>query len=209
MYAVARSSGKKTWQTRRERVSVEAALAIQRENVKNRLTRLREEIGHPEKAGEPLPQDQAAARAGVTARQWQRWESGESVPYARNLSAVADAFEFDVGEFYDGPAGQRLAHTPDLSLVKPPAESALSEALAEFTSAIAKQNQLLQRQSEILERIEAKLGQDTEAADRIEAASGSLDAVVQKAIQGLTASTPRTQRAASKNAKTRSPRAST
>lgn len=112
MYAVAKKSGKKTWQTRRHLVSVEAALAIQRENVMNRLLQLRAEIGHPEKPDKPLPQDQAAARAGVTVRQWQRWESGESVPYARNLSEVADAFGFDVGEFYDGPAGKEPAETP-------------------------------------------------------------------------------------------------
>jgi transcriptional regulator with XRE-family HTH domain len=112
MQVMARKSRKKTWQTGRQRVSVEATLAIQRENVVQRLLKLRVEIGHPEKPGEPLPQDQAAARAGVTARQWQRWESGASVPYARNLSAVADAFGFDVSEFYDGPAGREEAPTP-------------------------------------------------------------------------------------------------
>jgi transcriptional regulator with XRE-family HTH domain len=158
-------------------------LAIQRENVVNRLVRLRTDIGHPEKAGEPLPQDQAAAKAGVTARQWQRWESGASVPYARNLSAVADAFGFDVGEFYDGPAGQQPAATPDPFVSgeeRPLADrlDAIEHALAAARGEreqqaravgdlIEKQNKLLARQSRILDRIERAIASEEEVSKRL------------------------------------------
>lgn len=166
MYAVASRSGKKTWQTRRHLVSVEAALAIQRENVMNRLLRLRAEIGHPEKEDKPLPQDQAAARAGVTARQWQRWESGQSVPYARNLAEVADAFEFDVAEFYDGPAGKEAAATPSPFTGKTD-DSRVLELLESVQQLVLNQNELLARQSEILDRIEDAVRRDDEVRDEI------------------------------------------
>lgn len=176
MTVVAIASRKKSWQTGRDRVRVAAALAIQRENVMQRLVKLREDVGHPERPGEPLPQDQAAQRAGVTVRQWQRWESGVSVPYARNLSAVADAFGFEVAEFYDGPAGQKPADTPspfangdDSQLDR--IEQRLNEARSEqdrITALIEHQNANLQRQSEILEAIERLLATQQAAARRLE-----------------------------------------
>jgi transcriptional regulator with XRE-family HTH domain len=101
MSAVSISSRKMPWQTKAQRGTVLTALAIKREIVKARLVRIREDEGHPEKPGKPLTVEDAAARAGVKYRTWQRWEAGESIPYARNLAAIADAFEFDVAEFYD------------------------------------------------------------------------------------------------------------
>lgn len=189
MSVVAIASRKKSWQTGRHRVSVEAALAIQRENVMQRLVRLRQEVGHPDKPGEPLPQDQAAQRAGVTARQWQRWESGASVPYARNLSAVADAYGFDVGEFYDGPAGQLPAATPspfpavdsDERLAR--LETMLSRGIAEqdrMGELIEHQNALLARQSKILEGIENLLNLQLSAARQMEAAAAEMRAETER-----------------------------
>lgn len=37
-------------------------------------------------------QEDAAQRVGVTYRAYQRWENGDSMPYARNLHRLADAF---------------------------------------------------------------------------------------------------------------------
>lgn len=119
-----------------------------------RLLRLRSDEGHPEKPGEPLPQDQAAQRAGVTVRQWQRWESGVSVPYARNLAAVADAFGFDVAEFYDGPAGQAPAETPDPFAGARGEPDRLDEMAAQLAKHAARVEELLARQSRILKNIE-------------------------------------------------------
>lgn len=51
-----------------------------------------------------LTQEQAAARAGVTVRAWQRWEYGEVEPYASNIDALAREFGFSPAEFYE-PAG--------------------------------------------------------------------------------------------------------
>lgn len=116
MYVESRQSPKKSWQGSRARVSVLADLAIRKETVVRKLTELR--------AAHDLTQERAAAKVGVTVRQWQRWEGGASVPYARNLSQVADAFGFDVSEFDDGqgprelekPAGVTLADKLDLIL---------------------------------------------------------------------------------------------
>jgi transcriptional regulator with XRE-family HTH domain len=185
MNVVSTESRKKSWRPALERVRLQTALAIQRENVMQRLVRLREEGGHPDKAGEPLPQDQAAARAGVTARQWQRWESGVSVPYARNLSAVADAFDFDVSEFYDGPAGQDEAPTPDpfeagtspLERRIEALEQELREQGARYGGLIEQQNQLLARQSQVLDDIQRLLSIQQDAADRMSAAAAHLSAL--------------------------------
>lgn len=51
-----------------------------------------------------LTQEQAAARAGVTVRAWQRWEYGEGEPYASNLVTLAREFGFALAEFYE-PTG--------------------------------------------------------------------------------------------------------
>jgi transcriptional regulator with XRE-family HTH domain len=71
-------------------------MAIRKERIAARLLELRER--------ENLTQEQAAARVGVTMRQWQRWEAGESVPYSRNLDQIAERFEITVGEFFE-PSG--------------------------------------------------------------------------------------------------------
>lgn len=86
-------SRQKTWQSGRKRVSVLAEMALRKERVVERLAQLREQHS--------LTQEQAAQRVGVTHRQWQRWEAGESVPYPRNLDLIASKFGITVGEFFD------------------------------------------------------------------------------------------------------------
>lgn len=93
MYAVSSQSRKKSWQNGRQRVSVLAAMALKQERVVQKLTQLREDHS--------LTQEQAAGKVGVTLRQWQRWEAGESMPYPRNLDMIASRFGFDPGEFFD------------------------------------------------------------------------------------------------------------
>ncbi len=68
-------------------------MALRREYIAERLAELREQHS--------LTQEQAAGRVGVTLRQWQRWESGESMPYPRNLDAIASNFGLSVAEFFD------------------------------------------------------------------------------------------------------------
>lgn len=104
MYVESTRSGKKSWQPGRTHVSVLAELAIRRETVVRKLTELREVHG--------LTQERAAGQVGVTVRQWQRWESGKSVPYARNISAIAEHFGINEGEFFDPPEERRPASTP-------------------------------------------------------------------------------------------------
>lgn len=107
---MSRPSRQKSWRSGRERVSVLAALAIQKESVSRKLAQLRITHADPQ-TGKALSQEKAAARVHVTMRQWQRWESGESIPYPRNLEAIAAEFGFEVAEFFDDPAGD--GQTPD------------------------------------------------------------------------------------------------
>jgi transcriptional regulator with XRE-family HTH domain len=68
-------------------------MALRRERIVERLAELRERHS--------LSQEDAARKVGVTHRQWQRWESGESTPYPRNLDKVASAFRVPVSTFFD------------------------------------------------------------------------------------------------------------
>jgi transcriptional regulator with XRE-family HTH domain len=77
-------------------------MALRQEKVSQRLRELRELQG--------LSQEDAARKVGITQRQWQRWESGESMPYPRSLDMVASAFEISVAEFFDPP--QPIASDP-------------------------------------------------------------------------------------------------
>lgn len=85
---------KKSWQTSRRRVSVLAEMALRKERIAERLAELRGLRG--------FSQEQAAGFVGITVRQWQRWEAGESVPYPRNLDTIASRFGISVAEFFDG-----------------------------------------------------------------------------------------------------------
>lgn len=68
-------------------------MAEQQARVSERIKKIREDHS--------LTQEQAASRAEVTLRQWQRWESGESTPYKSSLEKVARAFRVPPAEFYD------------------------------------------------------------------------------------------------------------
>jgi len=68
-------------------------MAVRKERVASRLAELRDE--------HRLSQEKAAAKVGVTMRQWQRWEAGESTPYHRNLEQIASTFGIQVGEFFE------------------------------------------------------------------------------------------------------------
>lgn len=143
MYVESRASGKKSWQTSRARVSVLADLAIRKETVVRKLTELRE--------AHDLTQERAAAQVGVTVRQWQRWESGKSVPYARNISAIAGHFGINEGEFFDPPEERKPTPQP-----------------------VAGQDALVLQ----LDRIEARQEDILARLDRVEKAlSGRVDAV--------------------------------
>lgn len=164
-------SRQKSWQTHRERVSVLAALAIQKDTVVRRLTELRERHADPQ-TGKPLPQEKAAARVGVTMRQWQRWESGASLPYPRNLEAIAQAFQFSVSDFFDEPQPDAATSLPNggltarLDQMQAELEAARGER-QDLRDQIAEQNANLAKQSQILERLEnlvrVLIGQDEDA----------------------------------------------
>ena len=97
------SSGttKKAWKHREEVATLVLALAAKRQAIMDRLLRYREENARPEDRNGRLPQEVAADRAGVRARQWQRWEKGETVPHPQNLQQLADALSIPIEEFFD------------------------------------------------------------------------------------------------------------
>ena len=84
-----------SWHGQPRRVSVLAEMALRQEKVSERLRELRERNG--------LSQEDAARKVGITHRQWQRWESGDSMPYPRSLDMVASTFGISVAEFFDPP----------------------------------------------------------------------------------------------------------
>lgn len=92
MLDVSTPSRKKSWQSRRERVSLLADMAIKQRQVAETLARLRRQ--------HELTQEQASERAGVAVRQWQRWEGAETMPHPRNLERLAEAFDIPVSEFF-------------------------------------------------------------------------------------------------------------
>jgi transcriptional regulator with XRE-family HTH domain len=73
------------------------AVAGRQARVGERLVALREDLG--------LSQEEAVARTdgAITLRQWQRWESGESEPYKRNLAKLSEVFDIPIGEFFGLP----------------------------------------------------------------------------------------------------------
>lgn len=91
------------WQIETERLSVLLEMAEQQQRVAARLRRLRQDAGD---GGRALSQEEAAARAGLKTRQWQRWEAAENMPRPRSLEQIATAFGIEIGEFYDAPAGR-------------------------------------------------------------------------------------------------------
>ena len=71
-------------------------LASEQSRISERLLRLRETHN--------LSQEAAAARAGVTLRQWQRWEYAESQPYARNIAKISEEFAIPLNELVGNDA---------------------------------------------------------------------------------------------------------
>lgn len=65
-------------------------MATEEHSVSARLSRLRGQM--------VLTQEQAASRAGVTLRQWQRWEAGVSEPRASNLTRLSEEFQVPLSE---------------------------------------------------------------------------------------------------------------
>jgi transcriptional regulator with XRE-family HTH domain len=91
---------KVSWQTKGKRVTMLAEMAVRQRQVAQRLGQLREQ--------HELTQEQAAQKVGITVRQWQRWEDGTSMPHARNLKNVADAFKIKVTDFFDEAEIERI-----------------------------------------------------------------------------------------------------
>lgn len=116
-----------SWHGQRRRVSVLAEMALRREKVMERLLELRERHG--------LSQEDAARKVGITHRQWQRWENGESMPYPRNLDAVASKFGISVAEFFD-PEPDISVDVAQLDRIEATLNAILSLLLAEEAPAV-------------------------------------------------------------------------
>lgn len=95
-----------------------------------RLLELRERHG--------LSQEDAAHKVGITTRQWQRWETGESMPYPRNLDAVASRFGISVAEFFD-PAEAVTADVAQLDRIEAKLDEILSRLPAEGLAEVLEQ----------------------------------------------------------------------
>lgn len=101
-----------TWQERRDRFRLQAAMALSAERIAMKLVELREREGHEDRPGKPMAVETAAERAGVRMRTWQRWEAGETTPYARNLSAIIEAFKLPA-DYFEDTATSTPPETPE------------------------------------------------------------------------------------------------
>lgn len=90
MVVVSTPARKVSWRNRTEVANLLEVLASEQTRISHRLAQLRK--------AHNLSQEAAAARLGITLRQWQRWESGESQPYARNIAKISETFEIPLGE---------------------------------------------------------------------------------------------------------------
>lgn len=123
---------KKPWQGKTEFPSLLDALAEQEDRVAARLKKLRADIGHPTRPGQPLPVDDAASKAGVKGRQWQRWEKAEVMPHRKNLEKITSTYEIDLAEFFAGHAPEQAVPAPDDPLER------IDQRLDELTAIISK-----------------------------------------------------------------------
>lgn len=185
MSAVSSMSQQKSWQTRRQRVSVLAEMALRKDNIVRRLVALREQHG--------LTQEQAAQKVGVTSRQWQRWESGDSVPYPRNLDQIASKFGVTVAEFFDndgdhrspvvvdrldGELADRIASIEDTLAGM---EAALGLAASERREMV----ELLARQTKLLAAIEAATTRADDVRRSLDESAKQSDRASQEVLRRL------------------------
>jgi transcriptional regulator with XRE-family HTH domain len=124
-----------SWQERHRPVSLLADMALRQERVAQRLAELRERHA--------LSQEKAAQKVGITHRQWQRWENGQSMPRPGNLGEVALAFGVPVTTFYEED------DAPELD------DDRLDEALGLLKQLLSRQEALAEAVASLVERLDA------------------------------------------------------
>jgi transcriptional regulator with XRE-family HTH domain len=110
-------------------------MALRQERVAQRLAELRERHA--------LSQEKAAQKVGITHRQWQRWENGQSMPRPGNLGEVALAFGVPVTTFYEED------DAPELD------DDRLDEALGLLRQLLSRQEALAESVASLVERLDA------------------------------------------------------
>jgi transcriptional regulator with XRE-family HTH domain len=140
-----------SWQTETERLSVLLEMAEQLQRVAARLKRLRQEQGDNGKA---LSQEDAAARAGLRTRQWQRWEAAQNMPRPSSLEQIADAFGIGVEEFYEAPGDQTMRQPSQFDRI----EAKLDELLSRLPESDPAEELELELQDAALEREQRDAG---------------------------------------------------
>lgn len=145
---------KDAWQSSRNARTLRAFMALQNQEIAARIRTLRANKGNP-------PQPLVADAVGVAERTYQTWEGGEAKPGYRNLERLATYF--GVSENYI-LTGVEPAATPNPFELSDQAGAVRNEFredvddlkahLAALEQRLDEQNDLLARQSVILERIE-------------------------------------------------------
>lgn len=135
---------------------------------------------HPDKAGKPP----------VTLRGFQTYEAGGGIVWEK-AKLLAQVLQMDVQEMMSGErvingGTFRQVDTPEL-LETLNGDTSLSDVLAELLAAVNRQNQLLARQSDILDAIEERLKEDRSVRDEIAAVIESRGRDV---VQGLPEDAP-------------------
>lgn len=178
MHATQPEFAKDSWQTPRNARSLRAFMALRNQEIAARLRELRGQ----------RPQTTIADELGVAERTYQNWEAGDAKPSYRNLQRLAEYY--GVGEEYiltgENEEGFRVldgrvirqTKVPDLFVPAPGGDRGVN-LLAAVEKLLVKQNELLARQSKILERIEDAIAAEDDSARRL-AADGDAwaDAVI-------------------------------
>lgn len=113
---------------------------------------------HPVRAAEIAAKGEAA-KPPVTLRGYQTYEKGGGIVWEK-AKLLARVLQVDAHAMMTGD-------DEDAGVPPDPFPTTLEGALAEFAQAIRKQNDLLERQSEILDRIEGRLGADEAVRDEL------------------------------------------
>lgn len=177
---------KDSWQTTRNARTLRAYMALRNQEIAGRIRELRGR----------RPQTVVAEAIGVAERTYQNWEAGDAKPNYRSLQRLAEYY--GIGEDYilsgRGTAPAADVEAPGGAPDPFPAlgvDEQISRMEARLAGLIETQNDLLARQSQILEGIEAAIRRDEEAAQaRVAAEDAWVERVVTRAREALAGDPP-------------------
>jgi transcriptional regulator with XRE-family HTH domain len=172
-----------SWQTPRNRRTLQAYMALQNREIGARLRELRGQ----------KPQTAVADELGVSERTYQNWEAGDAKPSYRNLQRVAEYFGVREDYILAGEPERTVINgkvVQDASVTPSPfPERTIEGALAGILAQIQAQ---LAEQTEVLNEIRQLLTSDQQVTTETQEATQRLLGAVDVASRALRGDAPRT-----------------